>query len=315
MLLTIKILSGFALDFMLGDPYSFPHPVRFIGSAIEKLETVIRKIHSGRASGFALLVIISSSVYFTTWSLAGISWAIEVFLIYTIFAARSLSVEGMKIYRLLAADDIEGARRQVSYLVSRDTAGMGRKEIIRAAVETVTENIVDGVTAPMFYLFAGGAPLAMAYKSVNTLDSMVGYKNEKYIRFGWASARFDDVLNFIPARITGFVLIPLAALITGGSISGSYRVLVRDRYNHSSPNSGHPESAAAGALGIRLGGPTSYFGILHEKPYIGDSERELEPEDIKRCVKLMYTTSLLGLLLGCIIVVSLAMIFKHDGLF
>ena len=315
MLLTAKILSGFALDFILGDPYRFPHPVRFIGMAIEKLEAILRKLNNERLAGIVLLFVISSSVYIATMYLAGISWAIEIFLIYTIFAARSLSLEGMKIYKLLAADNIDEARKQVSFLVSRDTENMDRREIIRAAVETIAENIVDGVTAPMFYLFTGGAPLAMAYKSVNTLDSMVGYKNDKYIRFGWASARFDDALNFIPARITGFILIPAAAFITGGSLSGSYRVLLRDRYNHSSPNSGHPESASAGALGIRLGGPTSYFGRLHEKPYIGDYTRELEPEDIRRCVKLMYVTSLLGLLLGGAVVIVLSLIIKQGSLF
>jgi len=150
----------------------------------------------------------------------------------------------------------------------------------------------------MFYLFAGGAPLGMAYKAANTIDSMIGYRNEKYLRFGWFGARFDDMLNFIPARITGFILIPGAAFFTGGSVRGSFRILLRDRYNHSSPNSGHPESASAGALGIRLGGPVSYFGVLHDKPYIGESERDLEPEDIKRTVKLLYAVSFLGIALG-----------------
>jgi len=153
----------------------------------------------------------------------------------------------------------------------------------------------------MFYLFIGGVPAGMAYKAANTIDSMIGYKNERYIKFGWFGARLDDLLNFIPARITGFVLIPLAALITGGSVAGSYRILLRDRFNHSSPNSGHPESASAGALGLQLGGPVSYFGVLRNKPHIGDKERELDPEDIKRAVRLLYATSFIGMGLGWII--------------
>jgi len=293
-----KITTGFILDLILGDPHRFPHPVRLIGGLILFLEKYLRRKIYERAAGVILLFVVVVTVYYTVSYISVLSWALEVFLIYTIFAVRSLSVEAMKVYDFLEAGDCDSARIQVSYLVSRDTADMERGDIIRAAVETVTENIVDGVIAPLFYLFAGGAPLGMAYKAVNTLDSMAGYKNEKYIKFGWAGARFDDILNYIPARITGFVLIPAAAFFTGGSVRGAWRILLRDRYNHSSPNSGHPESAAAGALGIRLGGPVSYFGVMRNKPFIGDYERDLEPDDIKRSVRLLYAVSFAGMILG-----------------
>jgi adenosylcobinamide-phosphate synthase len=298
----VKITAGFILDLILGDPHTFPHPVRLIGRLISFLEKILLRKIFQQVSGVILTASVILTVYFTVMYISVLSWALEVFIIYTVFAVRSLSSEAMKIYSYLEAGDNGSARVCVSYLVSRDTENMDRNGIIRAAVETVTENIVDGVTAPMFYLFAGGAPLGMAYKAANTLDSMVGYKNEKYLNFGWASARFDDILNFIPARITGFILIPIAALFTGGSAAGAYRILLRDRYNHSSPNSGHPESASAGALGIRLGGPARYFGIVHDNPYIGDKVRDLEPADIKKAVRLLYATSCTGLVLGWIVI-------------
>lgn len=301
-LAAVKITAGFILDLIIGDPHSFPHPVRLIGRLISFLEKILLKNVYERAAGVILTAAVVLTAYFSVMYISALSWALEVFIIYTVFALRSLSSEAIKIYDYLVTGDNDSARVCVSYLVSRDTENMDRTGIIRAAVETVTENIVDGVTAPMFYLFAGGAPLGMAYKAANTLDSMVGYKNEKYLSFGWASARFDDILNFIPARITGFLLIPIASLFTGGSVTGSYRILLRDRYNHSSPNSGHSESASAGALGIRLGGPASYFGVVQDKPYIGDKVKDLEPEDIKKAVRLLHATSCAGLVLGWIIV-------------
>jgi adenosylcobinamide-phosphate synthase len=302
MILAGKITIGFILDLILGDPRRFPHPVRLIGGMISVLEKILRRGVCERGAGIILVVIVVSSVYFTVMYISLLHWALEIFLIYTIFALKSLSTEALKVYDALIDDNIELARREISFLVSRDTDAMSKGDIIRAAVETVTENIVDGVTAPMFYLFAGGAPAGMAYKAANTIDSMIGYKNEKYLRFGWSGARLDDLLNFIPARITGFILIPLAALFTGGSVTGAYRILLRDRLNHSSPNSGHPESASAGALGIQLGGPVSYFGVMQDKPCIGDRDRELEAEDIKRAVRLLYAVSFIGMAFGWIIV-------------
>lgn len=306
----VKITAGFILDLLLGDPQRFPHPVRLIGSMIIFLEKHLRRRYFQRFAGVILVAGVLFTVYPLTGFISELSWALEVFIIYTVFAVRSLSSEAMKIYVSLVSGDIDKARKQVSFLVSRDTDGMERGEIIRAAVETVTENMVDGVISPMFYLFVGGAPLGMAYKAANTIDSMIGYKNEKYILFGWCGARLDDLLNFIPARITGFILIPAAALFTGGSLRGAYRILMLHRYNHSSPNSGHPEAAAAGALGIRLGGPVSYFGVLHEKPYIGESCRELEPEDIKKAVILLHAVSVAGLILGWLTVIICSCLIK-----
>jgi len=306
----VKITAGFILDLLLGDPQRFPHPVRLIGSMIIFLEKHLRRRYFQRFAGVILVAGVLFTVYPLTGFISELSWALEVFIIYTVFAVRSLSSEAMKIYVSLVSGDIDKARKQVSFLVSRDTDGMERGEIIRAAVETVTENMVDGVISPMFYLFVGGAPLGMAYKAANTIDSMIGYKNEKYILFGWCGARLDDLLNFIPARITGFILIPAAALFTGGSLLGAYRILMLHRYNHSSPNSGHPEAAAAGALGIRLGGPVSYFGVLHEKPYIGESCRELEPEDIKKAVILLHAVSVAGLILGWLTVIVCSCLIK-----
>ncbi|MGL4370402.1 MAG: adenosylcobinamide-phosphate synthase CbiB [Spirochaetota bacterium] len=301
----VNITVGFILDLIFGDPRGFPHSVKFIGKLISLCEKLLLRKSCQRAAGAVLVVIVISAAYSVTAYLSALSLALEIFFIYTIFAVRSLSSEAMKVHAFLAAGDDNSARVQVSYLVSRDTAGMDRSQIIRAAVETVTENIVDGVISPMFYLFLGGAPLGMAYKAANTIDSMIGYRNEKYLRFGWAGARLDDLLNFIPARITGFILIPAAAVFTGGSVRGAYRILLRDRYHHSSPNSGHPESAAAGALGIRLGGPVSYFGVLHNKPYIGESPRDLEPDDIVRAVRLLHAASFTGLVLGWAVVIIL----------
>ncbi len=308
-MLSLKIISAFILDLILGDPRSVTHPVIFIGKMIERLERILRKAGKDRTAGILLVIIVVFITFFVTWGLSSISVIIEVILMYTVFAVKSLAGEANNIYNSLKESNIGKARKEISYLVSRDTENMNKDDIIRATVETVAENIVDGVTAPMFYLFAGGVPLAMTYKAVNTMDSMVGYKNEKYLHFGWAAARLDDVLNFIPARITAFVLIPLAAVLTGKDAAGSLKVLIRDRYNHSSPNSGHSEAAAAGALGYQIGGPTSYFGEVHHKPFIGDKTRELTEEDIADTIKLMYATSAFALAAGTAVILSLNYLF------
>ena len=300
-LLTVKIAAGFLLDLLFGDPYSFPHPVRFIGRFITLLESILRKLKYDKFAGILLTLITVSLTYAATYYLSAVSVIIEIVLIYTIFSARCLANEAISVYRALENNDLAEARRRVSFLVSRDTAGLDEKAIIRAAVETVSENIVDGVISPMFYLFLGGAPLGMAYKAASTLDSMVGYKNAKYIKFGWASARLDDVLNFIPARITAFVLLPAAAFVCRMSARNSFRIALRDRLKHSSPNSAHAEAAVAGALGCRLGGPSKYFGAIVDKPFIGDELKKIDKEDIVKSVKLMYAASVAGLLLGVLI--------------
>jgi adenosylcobinamide-phosphate synthase len=308
MLPAVKIVAGFLLDLLLGDSYTFPHPVRFIGKYIELLEKFLRKFKSERISGIFLTIIVVLTSFVLTYYISSVSVVIEIILIYTIFAARSLAEEAKAVYQYLDADNLKAARKHIAFLVSRDTKNMQERDIIRAAVETVSENIVDGIISPMFYVLIGGAPLGMAYKAASTLDSMVGYKNDKYIRFGWASARLDDVLNYIPARITAFALIPAAAFICRLDVKNCMRVMLRDRLNHSSPNSAHSESAVAGALGVQLGGTTSYFGKLVDKPTIGDPLRKLEKEDILRSIRIMYATAIIGLVLGCMVFVFILML-------
>ncbi len=305
----VSICSGFFLDLVLGDPYSFPHPVRFIGKYIEFLESKLRKACNEKFAGICLTFIVVFTSYFVALYLSSISLILEIILIYTVFSTRTLADEARRIYELLERGDIPSARRQVGLLVSRDTDKMQEKDIVRATVETVSENIVDGIISPMFYLFIGGASLGMGYKAASTLDSMVGYKNEKYINFGWASARLDDLLNFIPARITSFLLIPFAAFLCGMDARNSFRVMLRDRHKHSSPNSAHSEAAVAGALGCRLGGPVSYFGKTTDKPYIGDALKETGKEDIQKSIRIMYATAAAGLVFGCGLLILVSVLF------
>lgn len=299
---------AFVMDRFMGDPPSFPHPVVFIGKLISFLESILRKIMPPLLGGVVLVFLVTSSTFIVTYYIADISGILEVLIIYTIFAARCLAVEAMKVQKALVARNIGEARIAISYLVSRDTDDMTEEEIIKATVETVSENIVDGITAPLFYLFLGGAAAGMTYKAINTMDSMVGYKNEKYIKFGKAAARLDDLANFIPARITGALIIPIAAFFARLDARASWKVFFRDRLNHSSPNSAHSESAIAGALGVQLGGDTSYFGKVTEKPHIGDFKKKLSPNDIAQTVKLMYYSSIIALVMGMIIYTLLELI-------
>ncbi len=240
-------------------------------------------------------------------------YVFNIYFIYTALAARCLGDESLKVYRILKSGDLDAARRQLAMLVGRQTENLNEKEIIRGAVETTAENTVDGIISPMVYavlgsFFALGAPFAYAFKAINTLDSMVGYTNDKYINFGWASAKLDDLANFIPARISGLI-IPIAALLCGKSFVKSFRIMRRDRRNHKSPNSAYPETAFAGALGIRLGGSSIYFGKVVVKPTIGDPDKELELKDISNAVRLMHTASLITLagtvLLGFVLLIYL----------
>lgn len=292
----LAVLIAILLDLILGDPRWLPHPVVQIGRLITLLEKPLRRLVPGERAGGVLLLVLTVS---TTW---GIAWgivrgaallhpvagvAVSALLGWTCLAARSLHGESKLVADALARGDLPEARRFLSYIVGRDTAELSEPEIWRGAVETVAENTADGVIAPLLFLMLGGAPLALAYKAVNTLDSMVGYKNERYLRFGWASARFDDLANLVPARLSG-VLICLAAPLVG--LSGRYalRMMMRDGRNHSSPNSGIPEAAAAGALGVRLGGTNSYFGKPVAKPTIGDPLRPLDAAAWRGAVRLMY---------------------------
>ena len=302
----IKIWIAYVLDLIFGDPQNVVHPVQVIGKIISAGEKVLlRKKYKFLAGAvlniftvsitYTLMYLISKSVKISVFFMI-----IEIYLMYTIFSINSLAREGNRVYRILKEGDIEKARKDLSYLVSRDTEMMDEKMIIRSTMETISENTVDGIVAPMFYMFLGGMPLAMAYKAINTLDSMVGYKNEKYMDFGKFSAKVDDAANFIPARITG-ILIVFASMILGYDYKNSLKIFLRDRKNHSSPNSAHSEASVAGALGVQFGGKVSYFGKEINKPTIGDKTKEFELEDIRKNIRIMYVTSFLSLVIFSLI--------------
>lgn len=296
---------GIVLDLLLGDPRCLPHPVTGIGKLISLLEKALRRAGAnGRTGGILLLCLtvggatasgyaIISSLY-QVHATAGIAG--EIILAWYCLAARSLHRESATVAEALAAGDLPRAREALSFIVGRDTADLGEAEIWRGAVETVAENSSDGVIAPLFYLIIGGPMLALAYKSINTLDSMVGYKTEEYLHFGWASARMDDLVNWLPARLTSWLMVLVAPLF-GLSGGGSWEILCRDARKHASPNSGYPEAAAAGALGVQLGGSNSYFGRLVEKPTIGDPSMPLNDSAWRGAVRLMYGAEILLLFL------------------
>ena len=305
----IKIWIAYVLDLIFGDPQNVVHPVQVIGKIISAGEKVLLRKKYKFLAG-AVLNIFTVSITYTSMYLISKSvkisvffMIIEIYLMYTIFSINSLAREGNRVYRILKEGDIEKARKDLSYLVSRDTETMDEKMIIRSTMETISENTVDGIVAPMFYMFLGGLPLSMAYKAINTLDSMVGYKNEKYIDFGKFSAKLDDVANFIPARITGIFII-LASMILGYNGKEAWKIFFRDRKNHSSPNSAHSEASVAGALGVQFGGRVSYFGKEVDKPTIGDKKKEFEIEDIKKNIKIMYAASFLSLVVFSLIAVG-----------
>lgn len=293
---------GFLLDAVIGDPENFPHPVRLIGKSISGLEKRMRDPGDSpgvqRAKGGVLALTVVLGTYGAAEGITraarglhpAVGFAAETVLACYCLAARNLRDASMKVEKRLAAGDTEGARQAVSMIVGRDASVLDAAGIARAAVETVAENTADGVIAPLFYMAIGGAPLAAAYKAVNTLDSMLGYKNEKYRYFGTVSARLDDAAGFLPARISG-LLITAAAYLTGMDGRNAWKIFKRDRMKHASPNSAQSESAMAGALDLRLAGDAKYFGEWVHKPYIGDPIREIEPEDIRRANVLMYTAS------------------------
>ena len=298
---TAIVLAAVLLDLALGDPRALPHPVVAIGRLISSLESLLRRLCKNlRVAGVLLLVMTVGITYACAALLLKVAYAVSpeagfllsLYIAWVCLAARSLHAESAKVVKALNGKDLAGARTALSYIVGRETAELDEPEIVRGAVETVAENTGDGVIAPLLYLMIGGPPLAIAYKAVNTLDSMVGYKNERYLEFGWASARFDDLANFIPARLTGLLMV-LAAPLCALSGAGAWRIMSRDCRNHSSPNSGFPEAAAAGALGVRLGGTNRYFGKLVEKPTIGDPSAPLSVAAYAGVVRLMYCSELL----------------------
>ena len=302
---------GLVLDFIIGDPNNPFHPVRIIGALGIKLENITRRIFKNlKISGFVtwlgvilitfLVNLLIVRLAFNISNIFGI--IIEGILLYFCISSKGLKVEGLKVIKVLESGDIEGARKQLSYIVGRDTEALDEEGIIRAVIETVAENTSDGIIAPLLFGALGGAPLAMTYKAVNTCDSMFGYKNDKYIDFGFVSAKMDDLFNYIPARLTGYLVI-FAAFILGLDYKNSYRIYKRDRYNHTSPNSAHPESAVAGALGIRLGGANYYFGKIVEKPTIGDKNKVIEISDLYKTNNILLVVTLLGFSVGLIIII------------
>lgn len=299
------IICAFLLDLIFGDPYWLPHPICFIGNVISFLEKKIRRIIRNEFfGGFVLsitVIFISFALPFFILCLVGrinfyFALALEIYFTFQILAARSLKTESMKVYKPLIQKDIQNARKFLSYIVGRDTENLDEKGIVKATVETVTENTTDGVIAPLFFIAIGGAPLGFFYKAVNTLDSMIGYKNRKYIKFGKFAARLDDAANFIPARISAVLMI-VSAFILRLDVKNAIKIFLRDRKNHKSPNSAQTESVCAGALNVELSGDAYYFGKFTPKPTIGDNKREIETEDIVKANRLMLVTAILGALI------------------
>jgi adenosylcobinamide-phosphate synthase len=294
----LELILAFLLDAVIGDPRWLPHPVRMIGNAIHNAERFLRRRLSGpsgekKAGVFLVIMIVVPSFLVTLVVVKAIAWipgrasmllstALLVWLAATTIAARELIHSAKLVIEAVRGGGTVVARRRLSMIVGRDTESLSDREVLKAVTETLAENLSDGIVAPLFYLVLGGLPLAMAYKAVNTLDSMVGYKNEAYINLGWASARLDDIANYIPARITGVLIVISIFLVTLfspdknplSSAGRSFRTMRSDGRNHTSPNSGIPEAAMAGGLGIRMGGPATYGGVMVVKPFIGEAETE-----------------------------------------
>ena len=303
------ILVGFIMDLLIGDPHWIYHPVRLIGKLITFLELLLRKIFpktkdGEQKAGFVLVVLVCGISMFTVWGLMKLAYdlnfwcgfLLEVIMCYQLFAVRSLKDESMKVYKELVKSDLEASRKAVSMIVGRDTQSLTVEGVTKAAVETIAENTSDGTLAPMLYMFIGGPVLGWFYKAVNTMDSMVGYKNEKYIHFGRYAAKFDDVMNYIPARLCGLLMI-FASYILKMDWKNAKKIFFRDRFNHASPNSAQTEAVMAGALRIQLAGDAWYFGKRYEKPTIGDALRPVEIEDIPRANRLLYATAIVSFII------------------
>ncbi len=303
------VVAGYALDLLLGDPVipHLPHPVVRMGRAISRLEGVLRSRFPPTPAGEeAAGALLAAALPLGTLLLSGgacrlarkvhpaLEFALQCFWCWRTLALEDLSREGRKVYQALTEGTLEEARAAVSRIVGRDTASLDRQGVTRAAIESMAENFSDGVAAPLFCLLLGGAPLGLAYKAVNTLDSMVGYREERWLHFGHAAARLDDAVNFLPSRLAALLWI-CACPLTGQDGAGAWRIWRRDRNRHPSPNSAQCESACAGGLGVSLGGPASYFGQVHDRPALGDPLRPLEPEDILRTDRTLHTAGFLAL--------------------
>lgn len=307
------LIIGFGIDLVVGDPHGFPHPVILIGKLIDALEHGLRKMLPKTASGekvagalLWLVVVLISSLFpaLLLWFCHSVSpWlrlGVESIMCWQILATKSLRDESMKVYHALESGDIMKSRYAVSMIVGRDTAELDDAGVTRAAVETVAENTSDGIVAPLIFLAIGGAPLGFFYKAVNTMDSMLGYVEPPYKNIGLVPAKMDDIVNFIPARISALLMLMAGGLLRL-NVKNGWKIFCRDRFNHASPNSAQTESVCAGLLGLRLAGDAWYHGVLHKKKYIGDALREIEHEDIPRAGRLLYVTALLALLLSSMI--------------
>ena len=305
----LALVIGFVIDFFVGDPHGFPHPIILIGKLISALEKGLRRLFPATPRGerwaggvlWCITAGLATAVPAGTLFLCGLvsPWlrlAVESIMCWQILAARALEKESMLVYKALESGDIIASRKAVSMIVGRDTAALDDAAVTRAAVETVAENTSDGVVAPLLFLAIGGAPLGFFYKAVNTMDSMLGYTEPPFKNIGLIPAKVDDVLNFLPARLSALLMLAAGALL-GMDVKNGWRIYRRDRRRHASPNSAQTEAMCAGLLGLRLAGDAWYHGVLHRKPFIGDPVREIRHDDIPRTCRLMYLTALLALLL------------------
>ena len=316
----MEILIGFVIDFILGDPYNLPHPIRWIGNLIAGLDRLLYREDDSDKTKFikgmilAIIVLVVSVslpliILFLTYNVNKILGNIvEGVMCYYLIAPKSLKKESMKVCKELEKGNTQGARYAVSMIVGRDTESLDKKGISKAAVETVAENTSDGVTAPIMYIAVGGAGLGFLYKAVNTMDSMIGYKNDKYMYFGRFAAKLDDVLNYIPSRVTALFMIGASGIL-GYDFKSAFRIWKRDRRKHKSPISAQSEAVCAGALGLELAGDAYYFGKLVKKDTIGDNKREIEARDIKRVNNIMYVTSVM------VLVICVAIRFMIRGIY
>ena len=306
----LPLLIGFCLDLLIGDPHTIPHPVIWIGRLISFLERNLRRIFPKTAGGetlaggilWVITAALSAAVPWMILQICGrfhtvLRIAAESIMCWQIPAIRSLRDESMKVHDKLQQGDLPGARSSVSMIVGRDTDALDAPAVTRAAVETIAENTADGIIAPLLFMALGGAPAGFFYKAVNTMDSMLGYIDPPFTHIGKIPAKADDIANFIPARLTALLML-FTGWLQGLDIRNGWRIFIRDRYKHASPNSAQTEAAAAGLLSIRLAGDAWYHGVLHKKQYIGDPLREIEYDDIPRCCRLMYGTSAVMLLLS-----------------
>lgn len=318
----VALVMGYILDLIFGDPYWMPHPVRFIGNLISILEKVIRrfmpKTKRGEYIGGIILTVMVVSISMVIPLViilmaksinTYLALTVETFMCYQILATKSLKVESMKVYDELAKNDLPSARKAVSMIVGRDTKDLTFSGVAKAAVETVAENTSDGIIAPMIFIAIGGAPMGFFYKAINTMDSMVGYKNEKYMNFGRFAAKLDDVVNYLPARISAYEMI-LSSFFLRYDYKNAFKIYKRDRYNHASPNSAQTESVCAGALDVQLAGNAYYFGKLYEKPTIGDDIREINYDDIKKANRLLYCTSIISIVIISVIKITIILMVK-----